>query len=121
GRQFTRGHAIWNPGKERKRRRLVLPVIGGAMAHLGCPVNHRIKRLQRRNQLSCGIDLNGQASARRSGDTVSKSLCTNTKPRKVLRPCRHHTPGNVTLSDCRRGKARCSCTSADSTGLGNKG
>src|SRR5690606_17397999 len=104
-------HAIRNTREGRKAGALVLPVVGGAMAHLGRTVDNSVKSLQRRHELTTGVDLDGQTATRCLADTVSQTLGTNAKPRKILRPRRDHAPRQVAL--CNGWRAQRCCTSAD--------
>ena len=97
GCQFWRGHAVGHAGKEGQRRRFVLPIIGGTVAHLGRAIDHGVQRLQRRHQLTCGVDLHGQTATGGRCDTVCQTLRTDTQTGEVFRPGGDHAPCDVAL------------------------
>src|SRR5690606_4372664 len=68
--KLARGHAVRNAGEERQAGRLVLPVIGSAVAHFSIAVDDGVESLQARHQFASRIDLDRQAATRSGGDAV---------------------------------------------------
>src|SRR5690606_17610470 len=103
GGELARRHAVGHAGEERQARVLVLPVVRGAVAHLGRAVDDRIERLQRRNQLARRIHLHGQATARHRGDPLRQVLGADAEAGEVLGPRGEHSPLHLALRDRRGG------------------
>ena len=62
-------------------------------------INHGVQRLQRRHQLTRGVDLHGQTPTGGRCDTVGQTLSADTQTGEVFRPGGDHAPGNVALGD----------------------
>ncbi len=92
GVHFQGGEAERHAAEELRSRHLALPVVRGAVAHLGGAAGDGIEYLQRRHQLASGVDLDGQASGAHGVDALGQALGSSAQAGEVLRPGSDHLP-----------------------------
>ncbi len=87
------GQAERNRGKELRGGHLALPVVGGAVAQFGGAAGNGIEHFQRRDQLTGGVDLDGQATVAHHLYAIGQAFGGGAQARVVLRPGGDHLPG----------------------------
>ena len=80
--------AAGHSAEERDGWMLVGPVARRRMEHVRLPFPDRIEALERRHELTGGVQLDGQPPFGRRRNLVGNALCAGSQPREVLRPRR---------------------------------